>query len=168
MDVEKTQEEPIVKDIFGAQPKQNEMWIELAGGKRALQHSEQKYSVFSASLNYSRKIGRINKLGIGLDFIHDNSLTDRARERYDYTGEADINFRVGPNVHGEFLFGNASFIGAYGFYFCDNTYYVSRAYYKAGAKYRFKNFVAQAMVRAVPLFKAEVITFGLGYTFYSF
>jgi hypothetical protein len=143
----------------------NEFWLYTSVGNNKLKDYDKRFLFLGASLNYSKQVNPINKLGIGIDFINDESLNQYAIINYKYNGESDLSFRFGPNIQGEFLFGNLSFLGAYGFFFGDATNYISRAYYKVGAKYYAKNIIGIAMVRAVPLFKAQVLEFGIGYRF---
>ncbi|WP_346858930.1 acyloxyacyl hydrolase [uncultured Draconibacterium sp.] len=143
----------------------NEFWLYTSAGTNKLKDYNNRFLFLAASLNYSKQLNPINKLGIGIDFINDESLNQYAIINYRYNGDSDLSFRFGPNIQGEFLFGNLSFLGAYGFFFGDATNYVSRAYYKVGAKYYAKNIVALTMIRAVPLFKAQVLEFGIGYRF---
>jgi hypothetical protein len=152
---------PVVEEA----PKvKNEIWAYFSGGLKAIPDYDDKFLFIEASLNYSKQLGKINKLGVGMDFINDESSTELARIKYGYTGEADINFRYGPNLQGEFLFGKSSFFGAYGFYFGNSEYYVSKAYYKVGFKYRFGKVLGLAILRAVPWFKADALEIGIGYT----
>ncbi|MEN8117343.1 MAG: acyloxyacyl hydrolase [Bacteroidota bacterium] len=146
----------------------NDIWLYGAGGVKEIEGYDRKYGVFITSLNFSKQITTINKLGIGIDFVNDQSLTDKARYKYGYMGNSNINFRFGPNVQAEFLFGRLSFVGAYGFYFGDNTYYTRKRYYKAGFKYDFGKLIAIGILRAMPLFKASVVEFGIGYSIKSY
>ncbi|MDX1285012.1 MAG: hypothetical protein R3182_08375, partial [Draconibacterium sp.] len=152
-------EEPCIK---------NEMWMYAASGYKAVENNNNKYTFINSSLNFSKQITKINKLGVGIDFIYDWSLTGLAEFKYGYMNDSDINFRMGPNIQGEFLFGKFSFVGAYGFYFGDPGYYVSRRYYKAGFKYNFGRFIAVGILRAVPLFKADAMEIGIGYSIKSY
>lgn len=142
----------------------NELWGYIAGGLKVIPDNENRFVFLAASLNYSKQLGKVNKLGVGIDFINDESLTELARIKYGYTGEADINFRYGPNLQGEFLFGKSSLFGAYGFYFGSDEYYVSKIYYKVGYKYSLGKVVCMAVLRAVPLFKANAFEIGIGYS----
>ncbi|WP_319499935.1 acyloxyacyl hydrolase [uncultured Draconibacterium sp.] len=143
----------------------NEFWAYASTGLNTVRDYDQRFVFIATSLNYSKQINPINKIGIGIDFIKDEALNQYAINNYNYDEDSDLSFRFGPNLQGEFLFGNLSFLGAYGFFFGDTTNYISRAYYKAGAKYYAKNIIGIAMIRAVPLFKAQVVEFGLGYRF---
>lgn len=143
----------------------NEFWAYASTGLNSVRDYDQSFVFIAASLNYSKQINPINKIGIGIDFIKDDALDQYAINNYNYSGESDLSFRFGPNLQGEFLFGSFGFLGAYGFFFGDDTSYISRAYYKLGGKYYAKNIIAIAMIRAVPLFKAQVVEFGLGFRF---
>jgi hypothetical protein len=102
-------------------------------------------------------------LGIGFDYLNDQSLTDHAIKQYSYSGDPTLNFRVGTNLHNEFMMGNVGLFTAYGFYFGDSRNYISRRYYKVGFKFYFRNIIGTALIRAVPLFHADVVEFGIGY-----
>ncbi|WP_297097997.1 acyloxyacyl hydrolase [uncultured Draconibacterium sp.] len=147
------------------QPTKNEFWAYASTGINTVRDYDRHFVFFATSLNYSKQINPINKIGIGIDFINDEALNQYAINNYSYNGESDLSFRFGPNLQGEFMFGNFSFLGAYGFFFGNTTNYISRAYYKVGGKYYAKNIIGIAMIRAVPLFKAQVIEFGLGFRF---
>uniref|UniRef100_UPI0032177EE9 acyloxyacyl hydrolase n=1 Tax=uncultured Draconibacterium sp. TaxID=1573823 RepID=UPI0032177EE9 len=143
----------------------NEFWAYSSFGTNKIKDFDQRFLFCAASLNYSKQINPINKLGFGIDFINDEALNKYAISHLNYTGDADLSFRFGPNIQGEFMLGRGSFYGAYGFFFGDDTNYISRAYYKVGAKYYLKNIIGVATIRAVPLFKAQVLEFGIGYRF---
>jgi hypothetical protein len=59
--------------------------------------------------------------------------------------------------------GKTGLFMAYGFYLKESEYYLSRRYYKGGFKFYFHNFFAAAIIRAVPLFRADVVELGFGY-----
>ncbi|MCY1722439.1 acyloxyacyl hydrolase [Prolixibacteraceae bacterium Z1-6] len=143
----------------------NEFWVYASAGANKVKEYDQYFLFLAASLNYSKQITTINKLGFGIDFINDEALNKYAVTHLNFNEESDLSFRFGPNIQGEFMFGKLSFLGAYGFFFGDTTNYISRAYYKVGAKYYAKNIIGIAMIRAVPLFKAQVLEFGIGYRF---
>ncbi|MDX8338186.1 acyloxyacyl hydrolase [Draconibacterium sp. IB214405] len=143
----------------------NEFWAYASTGANKVRDYDKRFVFFATSLNYSKQINPINKIGIGFDFINDEALNQYAIKNYNFNGESDLSFRCGPNLQGEFLFGNLSILAAYGIFFGDPSNYVSRGYYKVGAKYYAKNIIGIAMIRAVPKFKAQVIEFGLGYRF---
>ncbi len=74
-----------------------------------------------------------------------------------------MDFRYGINCHNEFIMWPTGLFMAYGFYFRKSEYYVSRGYYKAGFKFYFRDFFGIALIRAIPLFRADVVEFGIGY-----
>lgn len=141
----------------------NEYWIFAAMGTKSVKDFDERFTFSVVSVNYSRQISMINKIGFGIDFIKDESANQYAIQNLEYKATEDLSFRYGPNIQTEFLFGRTSFTAAYGFYFGDDTYYSKRAYYKVGTKVHFNNFFATALIRAMPLFKAEALLFGLGY-----
>lgn len=141
----------------------HEFWSLASLGLKQNDPGSKKYTPSSISLNYSKHLTKINKIGFGIDFIHDPSLTTLARQRYFYTGESNLNFRYGVNAHNEFLFGNTGLYMAYGFYPGNSDYYTSVRYYKVGFKYYFKNIFGGVIIRAIPLFRADVLEFGIGY-----
>ena len=141
----------------------NEFWATVTMGLKEIEHYEKRYTFSSVSINYSKQISSINKLGIGMDFLNDPSLTPFAYKEYHYTGGSDLNFRYGFNLHNEFLMGNTGFFTAYGFYLRDSEYYTRRGYYKVGFKFYWKNVIGVALIRAMPLFRADVVEVGIGY-----
>ncbi|MBN1819944.1 MAG: acyloxyacyl hydrolase [Prolixibacteraceae bacterium] len=145
----------------------NEYWAFVSTGIKEIEGGNKKYSFSGLSVNYSKQVSRINKLGLGFDFSNNTSLTTLAREFQNYTGQRNLNFRYGINIHNEFLFGNFAAFGAYGLYLGSTEYYSSRRYYKTGFKYYFKNIVGIIVIRAIPLFRAEVIEFGIGYRLFE-
>jgi hypothetical protein len=100
-----------------------------------------------------------------MDFLNDPSLTSYAYQQYHYLGSPDLDFRYGLNLHNEFIMGNTGIFAAYGFYIRKSEYYTSRRYYKVGFKFYWKNVIGIVLVRAVPLFRADVVEFGIGYRF---
>lgn len=143
----------------------NEFWFFASTGLKEVDGQEQKYMFSSISLNFSKQFTPINKIGVGLDFFNDPSLTSQAYTNYHYLGESDLNFRYGFNIHNEFLMGKTSLFAAYGFYLRKSEFYTSRGYYKAGFKFYFGNILGVVLIRAIPLFRADVVEFGIGYRF---
>jgi len=143
----------------------HEFWAYASFGFKEIDSDSKEYTFSSLSINYSKQVSLINKLGIGMDFLNDPSLTPFAYEKYYYLGKPDLNFRYGINLHNEFMFGNTGFLFAYGKYLRKSTYYSSQWYYKAGFKYYYKNVIGLALIRAIPLFRADVVEFGIGYKF---
>jgi hypothetical protein len=144
---------------------QHEFWIYGAIGTKEIDGMEQKrYVPVNASLNYSFKTSIINKMGVGLDFIYDPSLEDFANLNYEYQGSPQLNFRYGISLHNEFLFGRTGLFTSYGFYPKILEYYTRQRYYKVGAKFYFNNLIGVVLLRAIPLFRADVIEFGIGYS----
>lgn len=141
----------------------HEFWASSSFGLKEIVSRAKEYVFSSVSVNYSKYISKINKIGIGIDFLNDPSLTPIAYENYYYLGKPDLNFRYGINIHNEFMFGKTGFITAYGRYLRRSTYYSTQWYYKAGFKYYYKNFIGIVLIRAVPLFRADVVEFGIGY-----
>jgi hypothetical protein len=142
----------------------HELWTFASSGKKAVFGVKEKnYYPLNVSLNYSYALTIINKIGIGLDFISDPSLTDYAKLCYNYEGNPSLNFRCGINLHNEFIFGKTGFYSCYGFYPGKSEYYISQRYYKVGLKYYLKNFFGVVFLRAVPLFRADVVELGIGY-----
>ena len=142
----------------------NEFWIYGGIGTKQIDGMEQKrYFPLNASVNYSYRTSVINKMGVGLDFIYDPSLEDYAYLNYEYQGSPPLNFRYGISLHNEFLFGRTGFFTSYGFYPKILEYYTRQRYYKVGAKLYFKHIIGVVLLRAIPLFRADVIEFGIGY-----
>lgn len=141
----------------------HEFWAFASFGFKEVDAGSKEYLFSSFSVNYSKYLSQINKLGLGIDFLNDPSLTPTAYERYYYLGKPDLNFRYGLNLNHEFLFGKVGFLLAYGKYLRESSYYSSRWYYKAGFKYYHRNFLGIVLIRAIPLFRADVVEFGVGY-----
>ena len=141
----------------------NEIWSLFSMGLKGIENNQKKYSFFGLSVHYSKQISTINKIGIGIDFSTNSSLNTLAAINYHYSGYENLNFRTGIHIHNEFLMGNFGVFGAYGLYLGNIDFYSSRRYYKTGFKYYFNNVVAAILIRAIPLFRAEVIEFGIGY-----
>lgn len=141
----------------------NEIWAFVSAGFKEIKYDTKKYTFTGVSLNYSRQITVLNKMGIGADLSRDPTLTILAEQEYNYSGTGDLSYRFGMNIHNEFLMGAFGLYGAYGLYFGKQDYYVRQRYYKAGFKFYFNNVFGVALIRAMPLFRAEVIEFGLGF-----
>ena len=160
-------EKPIEKYKVPKEPREpyikNEYWLYSVMGTKEVKNYGQRFAFFTLSLNYSRQISMINKLGLGMDFIRDGAATQYARQNFNYTGQEDLSYRFGPNLQTEFLFGRTNFFAAYGFYFGTTEHYSTRAYYKVGSKIYFNHFFAIVLIRAIPLFRAEALLFGVGY-----
>ena len=142
----------------------HEFWIYGATGVKEIDDMNQKkYIPVNASLNYTYQTSVINKMGIGLDFVYDPSLEDYAYENYEYYGEPSLNFRYGISLHNEFILGRAGLFTSYGLNLQMNKYYTRQRYYKAGVKVYFNNFIGVVLLRAIPLFRADLVEFGIGY-----
>ena len=143
----------------------HELWSFASIGVKAVdgQLEQKKYFPVNFSLNYSYRLTMLNKIGLGMDFIYDSSLSEFAILKYNYPGEPPINFRYGLNIHNEFVFGNTGFYSCYGFFPRISEYYTSTRYYKVGLKFYFKNVVGVVLLRAVPLFRADLVELGIGY-----
>ena len=140
-----------------------EFWAFTSFGFKEISPGSKEYIFSSFSVNYSKYVSNINKIGLSLDFLNDPSLTPVAYEKYYYLGKPDLNFRYGISVHNEFLFGNTGFLLSFGKYLRKSSYYSSQFYYKTGFKYYYKNVIGLVIVRAIPLFRADVVEFGIGY-----
>ena len=103
-------------------------------------------------------------MGIGLDFVYDSSNEDYAYLTYsNYNGEPPLNFRSGISLHNEFIFKRIGLFTSYGFNFKSNEFYPEHRYYKVGIKYYFKNVMGVVLLRAIPLFRADLLELGIGY-----
>lgn len=140
-----------------------EVWAVTTFGLKELDSDSRKYMFSGLTVNFAKYLSQINKLGIGIDFLNDPSLVPTAYNQYHYIGASDLNFRYGINLNHEFILGNTGFFAAYGFYFRHSDYYTSNRYYKAGFKYYYKNVIGMVLIRAIPLFRADVVEFGVGY-----
>ncbi len=142
----------------------NEFWIYGASGMKEITSTEQKkYTPVNASINYTYRTSVINKMGIGFDFVYDPSIEDFASLNYDYHGETPLNFRYGISLHNEFILGKTGIFTSYGLNLQMNEYYTRQRYYKAGVKFYFNNFIGVVLLRAIPLFRADLVEFGIGY-----
>ncbi len=143
----------------------HEFWIYGAGGiKEVNGYPDKTYYSVNSSLNYSYRTTTINKMGIGLDFVYDSSNEDYAYLTYEgYEGEPPLNFRSGISLHNEFIFKNTGLFASYGFNFKMNEFYPRQRYYKVGLKLYFKNVIGVVILRAIPLFRADLLELGIGY-----
>ncbi len=142
----------------------SEFWIYGATGIKEVEGMyHKKYIPVNASLNYSYRTSVINKMGIGFDFVYDPSLEDFAYINYNYKRDPPLNFRSGISLHNEFVFGKTGIFTSYGFNFRMNEYYTQQRYYKVGFKFYFKNVIGVALLRAIPLFRADLVEIGVGY-----
>lgn len=143
----------------------HEFWIYGAMGVKEISGLPGKsYVSTNASINYSYRTTVINKMGIGLDFVYDPSLEDYAYLTYNsYHGEPSLNFRSGISLHNEFVFKRTGLFTSYGLNFKMNEFYARQRYYKVGLKFYFKNVVGVVLLRAIPLFRADLLELGVGY-----
>ncbi|MDB4584184.1 acyloxyacyl hydrolase, partial [Draconibacterium sp.] len=141
----------------------NEIWAFVSTGFKEIEYDNKRYTFTGLSFNYSKQISVINKMGFGADLSRDPSLTTIAEYTFGYSGTDDLSYRFGINVHNEFLIGSVGLYAAYGLYLGNSDYYISQRYYKAGFKFYFNNLFGVVLIRAIPLFQAEVIEFGLGF-----
>jgi len=141
----------------------NEIWAFASTGLKIVESNSKKYTFSSLSINYSKQISVINKMGFGVDFSRDPSLTLFAEQTYHYTGTEDLSFRSGITIHNEFIMGNTGLFTSYGLYLGNQDFYTRQRYYKAGFKFYFNNIIGVVLIRAIPLFRAEVVEFGVGF-----
>ena len=143
----------------------HELWIYGASGVKEITGLQGKsYIPVNASLNYTYRTTIINKMGVGLDFVYDPSLEDYAYFTYgSYPGEPSLNFRSGISLHNEFVFQRTGLFTSYGINFKMNDFYARQRYYKVGLKFYFKNVVGVVLLRAIPLFRADLLELGVGY-----
>lgn len=142
-----------------------EIWAVTTVGVKEIDSDPKKYMFSGLTLNFAKYLSTINKLGIGIDFLNDPSLVSQAYRKYHYLGKSEFNFRYGINLNHEFIFGNVGFFLGYGFYLKHSDYYASNRYYKAGFKYHYKNAIGLVSIRAIPLLRADMMEFGVGYRF---
>ena len=141
----------------------NEFWAFASVGVKEIEYVSDKYIFSGISLNYSKQVWAINKMGLGVDFSRDPSLTTFAVYRYGYSGDRDLSFRAGINIHNEFMMGRTGLYTAYGIYLGSDEFYSSKKYYKAGFKFYFENMFGLVLIRAIPLFRAQALEFGMGF-----
>jgi hypothetical protein len=141
----------------------HEFWIYAATGLKEVKGMPNKYMPVNTALNYSYRTSIVNKMGFDVDFIYDPSLEDYATINYNYQGEPPLNFRYGISLHNEFIFGNTGLFTSYGFYPKISEYYTRQRYYKVGFKFYFKNVIGVVLLRAIPLFRADLLELGIGY-----
>ncbi len=143
----------------------HEIWVYGAGGVKEVNGWPDKtyYSV-NSSLNYSFRTSAINKMGVGLDFVYDSSNEDYAYLTYEnYQGDPPLNFRSGISIHNEFIFKRTGLFTSYGFNFKMNEFYPRQRYYKVGLKFYYKDIIGVVLLRAIPLFRADLLELGIGY-----
>jgi hypothetical protein len=142
-----------------------EIWMVSSMGLKEVDYDSKKYMYSGLTVNFAVFLSQINKSGIGIDFLNDPSLVSYASQYYSYPGHPGFNFRYGINLNSEFIFGKTGFFGGYGIYLKNSDYYSSKLFYKVGFKYYYKNFIGMVLIRASPLFRADVVEFGFGYKF---
>ncbi len=140
-----------------------EFWMVSSFGIKELDYDPKKYLYSGLTVNMVKYLCPINKSGIGIDMFNDPTLIKYASQYYYYTGSPGFNFRYGINLNSEFLFNRVGFFGGYGIYLKNSEFYSSRLFYKAGFKYYYKDFIGMVLIRASPLFRADVVEFGIGY-----
>jgi hypothetical protein len=140
-----------------------EFWAVSSMGVKQIDSDPKRYLFSGVTVNFALFLSQINKLGIGIDFHNDPSLVTYVSDNDSYSGNTDFYFRYGVNLHHEFILGKAGFITGYGYYLKDTDNNPSKRYMKAGFKYYHKNIIGMVLIRAIPLFRAEVVEFGLGY-----
>ncbi len=142
-----------------------EIWAVSSLGVKEMDGNPQKYLYSGVTVNFAVFLSQINKLGIGIDVHNDPSLMSYASGSDLYSRNPRFYFRYGINLNHEFIFGNTGFFAGYGYYLKDTGYNPSMRYYKVGFKYYYKKLIGMVLIRAVPLFRADVVEFGFGYKF---
>lgn len=142
-----------------------ELWAVSSLGVKQIDSNPKKYMYSGLTINFAVYLAQINKLGIGIDFHHDPSLVTYAPNKNTYPGDTGLKFRYGINLNHEFVFGKAGFFAGYGYYLRDTENNPSKRYFKTGFKYYYNKIIGMVLIRAIPLFRAEVVEFGLGYRF---
>lgn len=159
---------PVHKKIPSAERNKeprHEFWVYGATGVKEISGlADKRFVSVNASLNYTYRTTVINKMGLGLDFVHDPSLEDYAYLTYNnYQGEPSLNFRSGISLHNEFVFKHTGLFTSYGFNFTTNEFYARQRYYKVGLKFYYKDLIGVVLLRAIPLFRADLLELGIGY-----
>ena len=147
----------------GEKPARYEIWGATSIGIKQIDNEPKTFLFTGLTVNFTRVLSPVNKLGIGYDFHKDPALVLLAKKYGVYEGYKGLSYRYGLNLNHEFLFGNTAFYTGYGYYLKDIGYNPSRRYYKAGFKYYCNNIIGMALIRAIPLFRADVVEFGIGY-----
>lgn len=162
------EDQPVHKKIPKAERNKeprHEIWVYGATGVKEVSGIPGKrYVPVNGSINYTYRTTVINKMGVGLDFVYDPSLEDYAFLTYEgYQGEPALNFRSGISLHNEFVFRHTGLFTSYGFNFTSNEFYARQRYYKVGLKFYYKNLIGVVLLRAIPLFRADLLELGVGY-----
>lgn len=139
-----------------------EIWAASSLGVKQIDSDPKKYLYSGVTVNFAVYLSQISKLGIGFDFHNDPSLVSLASL---YPGDTGFSFRYGANLNHEFLFGRTGLFAGYGYYLRDTQFNPSKRYYKVGVKYYYKKIIGMVLLRAIPLFRADVVEFGFGYKF---
>ncbi len=137
-----------------------EFWAVSSLGVKQVDSDPKKYMYSGLTVNFALFLSQINKLGIGIDLHNDPALVTYASSN---SGDKGLSFRYGINLNHEFIFGKTGLFGGYGYYLRDTENNPSKRYFKAGFKYYHKKIIGMALIRAIPLFRAEVVEFGFGY-----
>lgn len=140
-----------------------EVWAATSLGIKQIDSDPKRHLFSGLTVNLAFYLSQINKLGIGVDFHNDPALMAYAPGNHSDAGDTGLSFRYGINLNHEFLFGRTGLFAGYGYYLRDTDNNPSKRYFKAGFKYYHKKFIGMALIRAIPLFRAEVIEFGFGY-----
>lgn len=142
----------------------NEYWLLASTGKKQINYKSTVFTFSGISLSYSRILSKINKLGISLDLSNDPAQSFEAFHNFHFLpGISDFDIRFGLSLHHEFMMGNLGFLTTYGYYLKKSEYYTSQRYFKAGFKYYIHDFFGAVLVRAIPLFRADIFEFGIGF-----
>jgi len=157
LDYKPTREEkrPVIK---------NEFWLLASTGNKQITYKSTVFTFSGISLSFSRIVSKINKIGISFDLSNDPAQSFEAYNKFQlFPGISDFDIRFGLSLHHEFMMGNLGFLTTYGFYLQESEYYTSQRYFKAGFKYYIHDFFGAVLVRAIPLFRADIFEFGIGY-----
>jgi hypothetical protein len=142
-----------------------EIWAVSSLGVKEIDSNPKTYLYSGLTVNFAFFLSQINKLGLGIDFHNDPSLLSYGPGKNFYPGDTGLSFRYGINLNHEFMLGNAGFFAGYGYYLRDTDNNPSKRYFKAGFKYYHKKIIGMVLIRAIPLFRAEVVEYGFGYRF---
>jgi hypothetical protein len=123
--------------------------------------SPPKYGVAAASALYGYRVSKINKLLIGLDYFHDNSLINEEV----YIRDKVAISRIGIFFGNEFILDRLGLFFGVGQYIFKQTPRNANNYIKVGLRYHVYKNIFTALVLKTHYGQADNFELTIGYTF---
>jgi hypothetical protein len=137
----------------------NQFFFLLASGIKQVEYKQEYYPMATLSAGYYRQIGRINKLGGGIDLFYDASLERNNPEGLPFHWLLRQGFFVGH----ELLIDNFSLVVQQGMYGYRKMNLHQKYYSRLGIKYHFKPGLFLSISLKAHWGKADYIEWGMGY-----